>query len=132
MTMTDPIADFLTRIRNAFRAGHRRVDIPASKLKLQIAELLVELNFLRSVDFIDDNMQGILRIRLKYTPESKSVISGLERISRPGLRTYLTRRDLTRSVRKMGTVVLSTSRGLMTDKSALDSGLGGEALFRIW
>ena len=132
MTMTDPIADFLTRIRNAFRAGHRRVDIPASKLKLQIAELLVELNFLRSVDFIDDNMQGILRIRLKYTPESKSVISGLERISRPGLRTYLTRRDLTRGVRKMGTVVLSTSRGLMTDKNALDSGLGGEALFRIW
>lgn len=130
--MTDPIADFLTRIRNAFRAGHRRVDIPASKLKLQIAELLVELNFLRSVDFIEDNIQGILRIRLKYTPESKSVISGLERISRPGLRTYLTRRDLTRSVRKMGTVILSTSRGLMTDKSALDSGLGGEALFRIW
>jgi small subunit ribosomal protein S8 len=130
--MTDPIADFLTRIRNAFRAGHRRVDIPASKLKLQIAELLVELNFLRSVDFIDDNMQGILRIRLKYTPESKSVISGLERISRPGLRTYLTRRDLTRGARKMGTVILSTSKGLMTDKSALDSGLGGEALFRIW
>lgn len=130
--MTDPIADFLTRIRNAFRAGHRRVDIPASKLKLQIAELLVELNFLRSVDFIDDSMQGILRIRLKYTPESRSVISGLERISRPGLRTYLTRRDLTRSARKMGTVILSTSRGLMTDKSALDSGLGGEALFKIW
>jgi small subunit ribosomal protein S8 len=130
--MTDPIADFLTRIRNAFRAGHRRVDIPASKLKLQIAELLVELNFLRSVDFIEDNIQGILRIRLKYTPESKSVISGLERISRPGLRTYLTRRDLTRSAREMGTVILSTSRGLMTDESALDSGLGGEALFKIW
>jgi small subunit ribosomal protein S8 len=132
MSMTDPIADFLTRIRNAFRAGHRRVDIPASKLKLQIAELLVELNFLRSVDFIEDNIQGILRIRLKYTPESKSVISGLERISRPGLRTYLTRRDLTRSAREMGTVILSTSRGLMTDESALDSGLGGEALFKIW
>ena len=132
MSMTDPIADFLTRIRNAFRAGHRRVDIPASKLKLQIADLLVELNFLRSVDFIEDNLQGILRIRLKYTPESKSIISGLERISRPGLRTYLTRKDLHKGTRKMGTVILSTSKGLMTDKRALDSGLGGEALFRIW
>ncbi len=132
MSMTDPIADFLTRIRNAFRAGHRRVDIPASKLKLQIADLLVELNFLRSVDFIEDNLQGILRIRLKYTPESKSIISGLERISRPGLRTYLTRKDLPKGTRKMGTVILSTSKGLMTDKRALDSGLGGEALFRIW
>lgn len=132
MSMTDPIADLLTRLRNAFRAGHRRVDIPASKLKLQIADLLVELNFIRSVDFIEDNIQGILRIRLKYTPESKSVISGLERISKPGLRTYLTRKDLTRGTRKMGTVILSTSRGLMTDKSALDSGVGGEALFKIW
>ncbi len=132
MSMTDPIADLLTRLRNAFRAGHRRVDIPASKLKLQIADLLVELNFIRSVDFIEDNIQGILRIRLKYTPESKSVISGLERISKPGLRTYLTRKDLTKGTRKMGTVILSTSRGLMTDKSALDSGVGGEALFKIW
>ena len=133
MSMTDPIADLLTRLRNAHRAGHRRVDIPASKLKLQIADLLVELNFLRSVDFIEDNIQGILRIRLRYTPESKSVISGLERISKPGLRTYWTRKDLTRGTRrKMGTVILSTSRGLMTDKGALDSGVGGEALFRIW
>lgn len=132
MSMTDPIADLLTRLRNAFRAGHRRVDIPASKLKLQIADLLVEMNFIRSVDFIEDNIQGILRIRLKYTPESKSVISGLERISKPGLRTYLTRKDLTKGTRKMGTVILSTSRGLMTDKSALDSGVGGEALFKIW
>jgi small subunit ribosomal protein S8 len=132
MSMTDPIADFLTRIRNTYRAGHRRVDIPASKLKLEIAELLVGLNFLRSVDFIEDNLQGILRLRLKYTPESKSVISGLERISRPGLRTYLTRKDLTMATRKMGTVILSTSKGLMTDKRALESGLGGEALFRIW
>jgi small subunit ribosomal protein S8 len=132
MSMTDPIADFLTRIRNALKAGHRRVDIPASKLKLQIAELLVELNFLRSVDFIEDNIQGILRIRLKYTPESKSVISGLDRISKPGLRTYLTGKDLTRGTRKMGTVILSTSKGLMTDKTALDSRVGGEALFRVW
>ncbi len=132
MVMTDPIADFLTRVRNTLKANHRRVDIPASKLKLQIADLLVELNFLRSVDFIEDSLQGILRIRLKYTPDSKSIISGLERISKPGLRIYWTRNDLTKGTRKMGTVILSTSKGLMTDKRALESGVGGEALFRIW
>lgn len=130
--MTDPIADFLTRIRNACQAGHRRVDIPASNLKLQIAEILVKLNFLRSVDRLEDNKQGILRIRLKYTPDSRSLISGLERVSRPGLRIYLTRKELVKSVRGMGTTVLSTSRGLMTDASALESGVGGEALFRVW
>jgi small subunit ribosomal protein S8 len=132
MSMTDPIADFLTRIRNAFRAGHRRLDIPASNLKLKIAELLVERNFLRSVDYIEDGRQGILRIRLKYTPESESVISGLERLSKPGLRRYLTSKDLKKGSRKMGTVVLSTSRGIMTDDKALEAGVGGEALFRIW
>jgi len=132
MSMTDPIADFLTRIRNGFRAGHRRLDIPASNLKLKIAELLVDQNFLRSVDYIEDGLQGILRIRLKYTPDSKSVISGLERISKPGLRKYITKKDLTKSTRKMGTVVISTSKGIMTDKNALEAGLGGEALFRVW
>ena len=132
MSMTDPIADFLTRIRNGFRAGHRRLDIPASNLKQMIAELLVERNYLRSVDYIEDGKQGVLRIRLKYTPDSKSVVSGLDRISKPGLRKYLTHKDLTKSTRKMGTVVLSTSRGIMTDKKALEAGVGGEALFRVW
>lgn len=130
--MTDPIADFLTRIRNAYRAGHRRLDVPASNIRLKIAELLVEQNFLRSVDFIEDHRQGILRIRLKYTPDSKSVITGLERISRPGLRRYFNRNALTGGARKMGMVVLSTSRGIMTDKKALEEGVGGEALFRVW
>ena len=130
--MTDPIADFLTRIRNACSARHRRVDIPASNLKLKIAELLVEMNFLRSVDFIEDGKQGILRIRLKYTPDSESVISGIERVSRPGLRIYMTRKELIKGSRKMGDLVISTSHGLMTDKNALESGFGGEALFRIW
>jgi small subunit ribosomal protein S8 len=132
MSMTDPIADFLTRIRNACTARHRRVDIPASNLKLKIAELLVEMNFLRSVDFIEDGKQGILRIRLKYTPDSESVISGIERVSRPGLRIYMTEKDLHKGSRKMGDLVISTSHGLMTDKKAVDAGLGGEALFRIW
>jgi len=132
MSMTDPIADFLTRIRNACKARHRRVDIPASNTKLKIAELLVEMNYLRSVDFLEDNKQGILRIRLKYTPDSESVISGLERISKPGLRIYVTKKDLVKGSRKIGSLVLSTSGGLMTDKKALEAGFGGEALFRIW
>ena len=132
MSMTDPIADFLTRIRNACKADHRRVDIPASGIKNEIAEKLVSMNFLRSVDFIEDSKQGILRIRLKYTPDSDSVISGIERVSRPGLRKYLTNRDLAGTRRKMGTLVLSTSSGLMSDKEALAAGVGGEALFKIW
>ena len=132
MSMTDPIADFLTRIRNACGARHRRVDIPASNLKLKVAEKLVEMNFLRSVDFIEDGKQGILRIRLKYTPDSESVISGIERVSKPGLRIYMTRKELIKGSRKMGDLVISTSHGLMTGKKALEAGLGGEALFRIW
>ena len=132
MSMTDPIADFLTRIRNGCKARFRRVDIPASNLKLKMAELLVEMNYLRSVDFIEDSKQGILRIRLKYTPDSESVISGLQRVSKPGLRKYYTNQDLTKGTRKMGTIVLSTSVGLLPDKKALEAGVGGEALFRIW
>lgn len=132
MNTTDPIADLLTRIRNSFRAGHRRLDIPASTLKHRIAELLVEYNYLRSVDYIEDGKQGVLRIRLKYTPDSKSVISGLERISKPGLRKYFTHRDLAKGTRKMGMIVLSTSQGILPDKKALENGVGGEALFKIW
>ncbi len=132
MSMSDPIADFLTRVRNARNARHRRVDIPASNLKLKIAELLVEMNYLRSVDYIEDSKQGILRIRLKYTPDSESVISGLERISKPGLRIHMTKKDLVKGSRKMGNVVLSTSQGLMIDKKALEAGIGGEVLFRVW
>jgi small subunit ribosomal protein S8 len=101
-------------------------------MKLKIAELLVEMNFLRSVDFIEDGKQGVLRIRLKYTPDSDSVISGIERVSKPGLRIYMTRKDLVKGSRKMGNLVISTSHGIMTDHKALEAGLGGEALFRVW
>ena len=132
MNVTDPIADLLTRIRNGIKAKQRRIDVPASNMKMKIAELLVEMNYLRSVDFIEDNKQGILRIRLKYTPDSKSMITGLERISKPGLRIYMDKGDLSKGSRKMGTIVLSTSSGLMTDKKALESGAGGEALLRVW
>jgi small subunit ribosomal protein S8 len=132
MTMTDPIADMITRIRNASRASIRRLDIPASNMKRRIAEILLENNFLRSVDYIEDEIQGILRVRLRYTPEGISVIRGIQRISKPGLRTFMGKKELLKGSRKLGTVVLSTSSGLMTDKDAVTRGVGGEALFRIW
>lgn len=132
MTMTDPIADMLTRVRNASRASIRKLDIPASKAKKRIAEILLENNFLRSVEYVEDDVQGILRIRLRYTREGKSVIKGIERISRPGLRIYRGKRDLVKGSRKPGTVIVSTSSGLMTEKDAVTQGVGGEALFRIW
>jgi small subunit ribosomal protein S8 len=130
--MTDTIGDFLTRIRNASGAKQRRVTVPASNMRLRVAELLQRLNFLRSVDFVEDGKQGMLIIRMRYTPDSKSVITGLQRISKPGLRVYYDRDKLSAGSRKMGTVVLSTSRGLMTDKEALEARVGGEALFRVW
>jgi len=132
MSMTDPIADFLTRIRNAAKAKQRRVDIPASNVKMGIAEVLKRLNFLRTVEFVEDGKQGILVVRMKYTPDSKSVISGLRRISKPGLRIYYDKNKLSAGSRRMGVIVLSTSRGLLTDKEALEAGVGGEALFRVW
>ena len=132
MSITDTIGDFLTRIRNASGAKQRRVAVPASNMRLRVAELLQRLNYLRSVDFVEDGKQGVLVIRLRYTPDSKSVITGLERISRPGLRIYYDKDKLSAGSRKVGTIVLSTSHGLMTDKEALEAGVGGEALFRVW
>jgi len=132
MTMTDPIADLLTRIRNASRASIRRLEVPASKMKKRIAEILLENNFIRSIDYIEDDIQGVLRIRLKYTPEGISVIKGIKRISKPGLRVYRNNKDLYKGSRKPGMVILSTSSGIMTEKEAIHKGIGGEALFRIW
>jgi small subunit ribosomal protein S8 len=99
---------------------------------MRIAEVLKRLNYLRTIDFVEDGKQGVLVIRLRYTPDSKSVISGLERISRPGLRIYYDKDKLSAGSRRMGTIILSTSRGVMTDKEALEAGVGGEALFRVW
>ena len=132
MTMTDPVADLLTRIRNAAKADIRRVDVPASKLKRKIAELLLENNFIRAIDYIDDGLQGVLRIRLRFTPDGKSVIKGIVKISRPGLRVYLGKKDLDKVSRRPGVIVLSTSSGILTQKEAIEKGLGGEALFRVW
>ncbi len=132
MTMTDPIADFITRIRNASRASIRRLDVPASNAKKRIAEILLENNFLRSVDYIEDDKQGILRIRLRYTREGKSTIKGILRMSKPGLRVYMGKKELHRGSRRPGVVVLTTSSGVMTSTDAVVKGVGGEALFRIW
>jgi small subunit ribosomal protein S8 len=132
MNTTDTIADFLTRIRNGAKAKQRRVDIPSSTMKIRIAEVLKKMNYLRSIEFVEDGKQGLLVVRLRYTPDSKSVITGLDRTSRPGLRIYYDRDKLAAGSRKMGTVILSTSRGIMTDKEALEAGVGGEALFRVW
>ena len=132
MSMTDPIAEMLARIRNASRASIRRLDMPASKARRRIAEILLENNFIRSVDYIEDDLQGILRLRLKYTPEGTSMIRGIKRISTPGLRVYMGKKDLVKGSRKPGMVILSTSSGIMTEKDAIDKGVGGEAMFRIW
>jgi small subunit ribosomal protein S8 len=132
MSMTDTIADLLTRIRNGAKAKHRRVNIPASNMKMRVAEVLQRMNFLRSVEFVEDGKQGIMVVRLRYTPDSKSVISGLERISKPGLRIYYDTDKLSAGSRRMGTIILSTSKGILTDKEALEAGVGGEALFRVW
>jgi small subunit ribosomal protein S8 len=121
MSITDTMGDFLTRIRNAATAKQRRVAIPASNMRLKVAEVLQKMNYLRSVDFVEDGKQGVLVI-----------ITGLQRISRPGLRVYFDKAKLSAGSRKMGTIILSTSRGLMTDKEAIEAGVGGEALFRVW
>jgi small subunit ribosomal protein S8 len=132
MSMTDPIADMLTRIRNAAKAQHRVVSIPSSNTKKEIARILHELGFIRDYAEIKDNKQNTLRIYLKYTKKDESVIVGLRRVSRAGLRRYVTVDDIRKLGYQVGTTVISTSRGIMTHEDALKAGIGGEALLRIW
>ncbi len=132
MSMTDPIADMLTRIRNSAKAQHRMVDIPSSKVKKDIARILHELGFIREYSETKDSMQGVLRVYLKYTKKDESVILGLERVSKPGLRRYVTIDDMKKLGYQVGTTVISTSRGIMTHDDALKAGVGGEALLRVW
>ena len=131
MSMSDPIADYLTRIRNAVRARHKKVDIPASGLKKEITRILVEQKFIASYTAVDDSKQGMIRIMLKYN-DTRSVITGLRRISRPGIRRYHNASDLPRVNNGLGVAVVSTSKGLMTDKQARKENVGGEVLFYVW
>lgn len=132
MSMTDPIADMLTRIRNAAKAQHRVVDIPSSGVKVEIARILHELGFVRDYTEVNDTKQNVLRIYLKYSKKDESVILGLARVSRPGLRKYVTVDDIRKLGYQVGTTVISTSRGIMTHEDALKAGVGGEALLRVW
>lgn len=132
MVMTDPIADMLTRIRNANMVGHEKVEIPGSNLKRQIAEILKREGFIRDTEFIPDNKQGIIRIFLKYGPNNERVITGLKRISKPGLRVYAKREQIPRVLGGLGIAILSTSKGVMTDKEARRSQVGGEVICYVW
>jgi small subunit ribosomal protein S8 len=132
MVMTDPIADFLTRIRNANTVYHDKVEVPASKVKKAMAEILKEEGFIRDVEYIDDGKQGIIRMYLKYGPNREKVITGLKRISKPGLRVYVKKDEIPRILGGLGIAVVSTSKGIMTDKQARKEGLGGEVLCYVW
>ena len=132
MVMTDPIADMLTRVRNASSARHEAVDIPASRVKEAIAGILRDEGFIQNYERINEGHQGILRVHLKYGPERKRVILGLRRISRPGLRVYARKDQLPRVLGGIGVAVVSTSKGIVTDAEARRLGLGGEVLCYIW
>jgi small subunit ribosomal protein S8 len=132
MSQTDPIADMLTRIRNAIRAGHRRLDIPASGMKQAIAEALLREHYIQNFKRVEDSKQGVLRIYLKYDKEEKSVLTALERVSRPGRRVYVAKGDIPRVLGGLGTAILSTTNGILTDKEARGAGLGGELIAKIW
>ncbi|WHE08504.1 MULTISPECIES: 30S ribosomal protein S8 [Thermoanaerobacterium] len=132
MEMTDPIADMLTRIRNANIVRHETVEIPASNTKRAIAMLMLREGFIKAVEEIDDGKQGILKITLKYGPNKERVISGLKRISKPGLRVYAKSNEIPRVLGGLGMAIISTSKGIMTDKDAKKEGVGGEVLCYIW
>ena len=132
MNTTDPIADMLTRIRNANSAKHKTVDIPASKMKTAIAEILFREGYIKAFELINDENQGIIRITLKYDEKGIRVIDGIKRISKPGLRVYANKEDLPKVLNGLGIAIISTSQGLKTDKEAREAGIGGEVLAYIW
>ncbi|WCN37694.1 30S ribosomal protein S8 [Aneurinibacillus uraniidurans] len=132
MVMTDPIADMLTRIRNANMVRHEKLEVPASKIKRDIANILKEEGFVRDVEYVEDNKQGILRIFLKYGTGNERVINGLKRISKPGLRVYAKNTEIPRVLGGLGIAIISTSKGVMTDKQARQQQAGGEVLAYVW
>lgn len=132
MTMTDPIADMLTRIRNANTVGHKTVDIPASKIKKSIAEILLEEGYISGFDVIEDNKQGIIKVEMKYGAGREKVISGIKRISKPGLKVYAKAGDIPKVLGGLGIAIISTSNGVVSDKKARALGVGGEVLCYVW
>ena len=132
MTLTDPLADMLTRIRNAGNAKHKSVDMPGSRIKTSLAELMKKEGFIKNYKFIKDNKQGILRVYLKYDAKDTHVIYGLERVSKPSRRTYVQGKEIKPVLNGLGVSVLSASKGLMTDKQARKENIGGEILCNIW
>ena len=132
MQITDPIADMLTRIRNAGSARHETVDVPNSKMKKAIAEILLEEGYIKSFQLIDDGTQGVIRVTLKYLPGKEKAIQGLRRVSKPGLRVYAGADELPQVLRGLGIAIISTSKGIMTDKKARAHHVGGEVLAFVW
>ena len=132
MQITDTIADMLTRIRNASAAKHDSVDIPASNVKKAIAQILLDEGYVKNVEFIADETQGIIRVTLKYAENKQKVLSGLKRVSKPGLRIYASKEELPRVLKGLGIAIISTSKGIMTDKEARRQNVGGEVLAFIW
>jgi small subunit ribosomal protein S8 len=130
--MTDPLADMLTRIRNACKAKHKKVDMPSSKMKKMIAKILLENGFIQNFVEVEDNKQNLLRIFLKYDHENINLISGLSRISRSGLRIYAGEKEVNQMTKSVGITVLSTSRGVLTHHQAKEAKVGGEVLLKIW
>ena len=132
MTMTDPIADILTRIRNANVVKHETVDVPASNMKKELSRILLEEGFIRGYDVIEDGKQGIIRIQLKYGQTGERVISGLKRISKPGMRVYADKHEVPRVLNGLGISIISTSKGILTDKQARKENVGGEVICYVW
>ena len=132
MTMTDPVADMLTRIRNANTVGHATVEIPASKMKKSIAGILTEEGYIKGFDVIEDDKQGMIRIQMKYGQDKERVISGIKKISKPGLKVYAKAEDVPKVLGGLGIAIISTSQGLISDKEARKLGIGGEVICYVW
>lgn len=132
MTMTDPVADMLTRIRNANTVGHATVDIPASKMKKAIAEILLNEGYIKGFDIIEDDNQGTIRVQMKYGVDKEKVISGIKKISKPGLKVYAKSNEVPKVLGGLGVAIISTSKGIVSDKEARKLGVGGEVICYVW
>lgn len=132
MTMTDPIADMLTRVRNANTVRHENVDVPASNIKKELARILLEEGFIKGYDVIEDGKQGLIRLQLKYGKNGEKVITGIKRISKPGMRVYADSHSVPKVLNGLGISVISTSQGILTDKQARELGIGGEVICYVW